>query len=72
MRKESIVQNVVIVVLAIAVITMSVGYAALSQQLKVTGEATFKQAKWDVHFDENSFNETSTIHATDFAVGEHD
>ena len=52
MRKESGVQNVVIVVLAITVLVMSVGFALYSQTLTVTGTTTFKKQTWDVRFDE--------------------
>ncbi len=65
MRKENNVQNIVIVVLAITVLVMTVGYAAFTQTLKIENStATFKKAKWDVHFDTASFSETSTIKAS--------
>jgi len=64
MRKENSVQNIVIVVLAISVLVMTVGYAAFSQTLTISSStATFKKAIWDVHFDTSTFSETSTIHA---------
>lgn len=69
MRKENLVQNIVIVVLAITVLVMSVGYAAYSQQLKVEGQATFSKAKWDVHFDTTTFTESGAIKATNKSVG---
>ena len=68
MRKEKGVQNIVIVVLAVAILVMSVGFALYSQNLNITGHATFEKAKWDVHFDTGTnnanFNETSTIKAS--------
>lgn len=69
MRKEGIIQSVVIVVLAVTVLVMSVGYALYAQQLTVNGTATFTKAKWDVHFDTTTFNESSTIKATTKEVG---
>ena len=69
MRKEKSLQNIIIVVLAIAVLTMSVGFAVYEQNLSITGTATFTAAKWDVHFDTSTFNETSTIEASSKEVG---
>ena len=69
MRKENAVQNVVIVVLAVVVLVMSVGYAAFAQTLTISSStATFKKAKWDVHFDDTSFDETTTITSTTHTV----
>ena len=64
MRKESNVQNIVIVVLALTIMVMSVGYALYAQTLNINGTATFNKAVWDVHFDTATFSETSTIKAT--------
>lgn len=69
MRQEKGLQNIIIVVLSVAVLAMSVGFAVYAQQLNVTGTATFTAAKWDVHFDTTSFNETSTIKSTTNSVG---
>lgn len=63
MRQEKSLQNIVVVVLAIAVLAMSVGFATYNQSLNINGTATFTAAKWDVHFDTSTFAETSTIHA---------
>ncbi len=69
MRQEKGLQNIIIVVLSVAVLAMSVGFAVYAQQLTVNGTATFSAAKWDVHFDTSSFNETSTIKASEKNVG---
>ena len=69
MRQEKGLQNIIIVVLSVAVLAMSVGFAVYAQQLNVNGTATFTAAKWDVHFNTNSFAETSTINATSKNVG---
>lgn len=69
MRKDNLVQNVVIVVLAVTIMVMSVGYALYSQTLNINGTATFSKANWDVHFDTGTFNETSTIKSTTHNVG---
>ena len=69
MRKEGFIQNVIIVVLAVTILVMSVGYALYNQSLEVDGTATFTKAKWDVHFDTSTFQETSTIKASNKSVG---
>ena len=69
MRQEKGLQNIIIVVLSVAVLAMSVGFAVYAQQLTVNGTATFTAAKWDVHFDTDSFDETTTIKATEKNVG---
>ena len=64
MRKENRTQNVVILILAVTVLLMTVGYATFVQTLNINNStATFKKAKWDVHFDTTTFAETSTITA---------
>ena len=53
MRKESNIQNILIIVLAATVLVMSVGYATFSSNLAINNStATFKNAVWDVRFDE--------------------
>ena len=69
MRREGQMQNIIIALLAITVLAMSIGYATYSQVLNINGSATFSKAKWDVHFDTTTFNETSTIKATTKDVG---
>ena len=69
MRKETNVQNIIIALLAVVVVVMSIGYAAYATQLNINGTATFSRAKWDVRFDTESFNETSTIKASTKNVG---
>lgn len=50
MKKEGKFQTTLIVMLAIAVVAMSVGFAAFSTSLNINGTATFEKAKWSVHF----------------------
>ena len=57
MRQERSSQNLVLVLLAVAVLAMSVGFATYSQNLSINGTATFKKASWDVHFDSTTFAE---------------
>ena len=71
MRKENGVQNIIIVVLAITVLVMTVGYAAFTQNLTINNStATFNKAKWDVHFDADSYSETSAIQSTSHQVSD--
>ena len=50
MNKENRLQNVLIILLAVAVVGMSIGFAALQSTLNINGNATFKAAKWEVIF----------------------
>lgn len=53
-------QAVIIGILAVALLIMSVGYAAaFNTTLNITGSTTAKAAKWDVHFDTASYSTTS-------------
>lgn len=49
MKKSKDQKNIVIVVLLVAVVFMSVGYAALASQLNINGTAAIK-SNWDVKF----------------------
>ena len=69
MRREKSLQTITIVVLAVAILAMSVGFAVYEQNLTINGTATFNKAVWDVHFDTSSFSETSEIKATEKSVG---
>lgn len=50
MQKTRFIQNVTIIALGVAIIIMSVGYAAYQQTLTVTGTAEVEAANWNVHF----------------------
>lgn len=52
MNKEGKMQNIVMILLAVAVVGMSVGFAvaAFNQTLNITGNVTANKAVWDVHF----------------------
>lgn len=64
-NKGKIVQNVTIIVLAVALIVMSVGYAAYSQTLTINGTATVQKANWDIHFENIQANNTAIDTAKD-------
>ena len=55
-------QTLLIIALVVAVVAMSVGFAAssYSQTLNISGNTvTAKGAKWDVHFDDTSYTENN-------------
>ena len=55
-------QQMLIVALIVAIVTMSIGFAVTSYTttLAIEGNTvTAKAAKWDVHFDDASYNETT-------------
>ena len=62
MRKEGRVQNFVIALFGIAIVAMSIGFAAYATTLTIGGteggaaatQGTFKKAKWSVHYAANS------------------
>lgn len=45
------VQNIILVVMFISLIGLTVVYANLTQNLKIVSTATYKSAKWDIHFE---------------------
>ena len=65
MEKQKGVQLVIILVLVATVFTMSIAYAitTYTQSLEVETTATVKKAVWDIHFDTNSYVETTGTHA---------
>ena len=50
MERSNKFQNVLIVMLTVAVIAMAVGFATYTANLQINGTANFAAAKWDVHF----------------------
>lgn len=59
MEKKKGMQIMVIAVLAFAILFMSVGFAAYGQNLAINGTATVKANKWSVHFDTESYAQTT-------------
>ena len=51
MEKERRIKGLSLVALVVAVLGLTVAFAALSQQLTIEGTATVSRASWDVHFD---------------------
>lgn len=55
MEKKKNGQLIIIGVLAVAILFMSIGFAAYSQTLNIDGEVTVQPATWSVHWDTASF-----------------
>lgn len=60
MNKKVLIQNAVVIVLGLAIISMSIGYAMNDTSFKVEGTATFESAIWSVHLE----NPVKTINST--------
>ena len=73
MNKEKGLQTLIIAVLAIAILIMSVGFAAYSQTLNINGTATVKSANWKVHFVDTTYAEsTGSVQATSKTITDTD
>ena len=59
MEKQKNAQMFVIAVLAIAVLTMSVGFAAFTQALNINGNVKVASSLWNIQFDTTSYVESS-------------
>lgn len=60
MSKKGIILNAVVIVLGLAIISMSVGYAAFDTSIKIEGSTTFQSTEWDVHLE----NPVKTVNST--------
>lgn len=60
MSRRGIIQNAVVIVLGLAIISMSVGYAAFDTNLNISGSTTIQKANWDVHLE----NPVKTVNST--------
>lgn len=71
MEKKRNGQLAVILVLAVAILFMSVGFAAYSTTLNINGTATVKANKWSVHFVDTSYAETTgSVAATNHTISD--
>lgn len=57
--KKNTIQLGVIIVLAVALVTMAIGFANYSADLNINGTANLTAASWDVHFDDTSYSATA-------------
>lgn len=55
MEKKRNSQTIIIAVLAVAVLFMSIGFAAFSQTLNIQSSVDVSEAKWDIHWDTSSY-----------------
>lgn len=53
----------VVLYVCLLILCISIGYAALSMTLNITGESSIKSAKWDIHFD-NLVVDSASVSAT--------
>jgi len=60
MKKKRAIQNVAIIVLGLAIIIMSIGYAAYSTPMSITGNTTIQRASWDIKFNNPQTVATAT------------
>lgn len=70
MKRGMAVSAVIIVLLVVAIVAMSVGFASFSQNLEINGTAEINPTKWSVHFDDATFNESGTVTSNNKDVGE--
>src|SRR5574344_802847 len=69
MKSEKTRNSLIIVGLMVAIVIMSVGYAALAQQLTINGTAGTGDANWNIEFNSISKNTTLTTEgATELAT----
>ncbi len=68
MQKQKNFQVAIIGVLAFAVLFMSVGFAAYSQQLNINGTAVVAANKWSVHFKKDSIQKVQDSVEAESAV----
>ncbi|MCI8794759.1 MAG: hypothetical protein HFI73_05225 [Bacilli bacterium] len=62
MSKKGIIQNALIIVLGLAIISMSIGYAAYDKGTVIKGNSqSFEKANWDVHLEQPVRTVNSTI-----------
>ncbi len=59
MEKNKNTQTLVIAILSFAILFMSVGFATYASNLNINGTATVKANKWSVHYQSNSYSETT-------------
>lgn len=57
-------KNILIGALLVAIIAMSIGYAAMAQQLTINGSANFSDASWSINFTDITLDAAATKGAT--------
>ena len=59
MEKKRNSQTIIIAILAVAVLFMSVGFAAFAQTLNIQGNVRVEATTWSVHWDNSSYSKAS-------------
>lgn len=59
MEKKKNTQLIIIAILAVAILFMSVGFAAYASTLTINGTAKVQSNKWSVHFVDTTYAETT-------------
>lgn len=60
-------KNIIIGGLLVAIVAMSIGYAALAQELTINGTATI-DAEWDIHFNSITLDTDESVGVTENAT----
>ena len=75
MEKQRGIKGLAVVALVVAVLGLTVAFAALSRQLTINGSATLDRANWDIHYAAASgadANKTKSTHSSSVTVTEGD
>ena len=64
MEKKRNGQIAVILVLSVAILFMSIGFAAFFTDLTINGTTTVKANKWSIHFEDDYAETTGSVQAT--------
>lgn len=59
MKKSISYSTVIIVLLGVAIVAMSIGFAAFASNLTIEGSASVESSNWNIGFQEDSYQETS-------------
>lgn len=59
MEKKRNGQVIAIVVLAVALLVMTIGFAGYTRDLELNGTVNVGSSTWDIHFDNTSYQETT-------------
>ena len=65
MEKERRVKSLVIVSLIVAVLGLTVAFAALSETLTINGTVNVETASWDIHFENMEVSTSNGVQASD-------
>lgn len=55
MKRQKKKQGIILALLALVVISTTIGFAAYTQNLNIAGTVSVEKSKWSIHFDESSY-----------------